>query len=193
VRRALVVLALLVLLGGGCGRDAASGGAEVVVIGDSVTAQSTEAIVRAMAGRDITVAGRPGLRSDQLIPVAEDVLAGTGPPIAVVMAGYNDLWQGRDEEDRVADLAETVADADCAIWVLVPTVGPWDRERARALERRVRAAAEEVGMAVEPGWRDAVDGPGGSELVVSDGVHPSEAGRARLAEVMAAAVERECG
>jgi hypothetical protein len=192
VRALVAAVAVLVLSGGGCGRDPASGGAEVVVIGDSVTVQSIDAVEAAMADREVALAGWPGLRTDELVPVAEDALAGEGPPIAVVMAGYNDLWQGRDQDAAVTDLVAAVADADCAIWVLVPTVGPWDRGNAQALERRVVDAAEEAGMAVETAWRDAVDGPDGSGLVVPDRVHPSEAGKQRIAEVVAAAVDREC-
>ena len=198
MRSAPALLAVLALLGG-CGGDEsideAVADAEVVVIGDSVTDASAEEIVAAMADREVEVLGRPGYRTDELLPVAEEALAGDGPAIAVVMAGYNDVWQGRDREAPVAELVEAVAGADCAVWVLVPTEGPWDRGRARALERRVQEAAEETGVAIETGWRDAVDAtevpdPG---LVVPDGVHPSEAGQRKLAEVMAAAVDRWCG
>lgn len=196
IRRTVLVLALVTGLAA-CGRDEASGGAEIVVIGDSVTEQSTEAIAAALAGRDVTIEGHSGLRTDELVPVAEDALAGDGPPIAVVLAGYNDLWQGKDDEAQVDELVEAVADADCSIWVLVPTKGPWDRGNAQALERRVRAAAADAGMAVETGWRDAVDAVDGPdpdpELVVGDTVHPSDAGKEKVAEVMATAVDRECG
>jgi lysophospholipase L1-like esterase len=189
----LAVVALVLALAG-CGDDEPVG--TVVVIGDSVTDQSADRIVDAI-GDDTAVLGLAGYRTDELLPVAQDALAGSAPPeVAVVMAGYNDLWQGREDQDTAAEIIDLMAEVDCAVWVLVPTVGPWDRDRARAFDDRVRAAAEAAGVPVEDGWQEAVDESGGAEaddpLVVGDGVHPTDAGQRKVAEVMADAVDREC-
>lgn len=176
--------------------------AEVVVVGDSVTQLSQDPILDALAGRDVAVFGRPGFRTDHLVPVLAEAVgaerdADQRPEVAVVMAGYNDVWQGVEEDATVDELVDLMAEVDCAIWVLVPTKGPWERDRAQALERRIRDAAEAAGVAIETGWRDAVDADPGPDpvpdLVVPDGVHPSEAGRERVAAVVADAVARECG
>jgi lysophospholipase L1-like esterase len=169
--------------------------ADVVVIGDSVTDQSKDQIVAAMPGQDVSVIGLSGLRTDELLPVIVDVLGGDDrPAVGVVMAGYNDLWQGRDQESPVEAALEATAGVDCAVWVLVPTTGPWELDRARAFDQRVRDAAEDAGVTVVAEWQGAVDDPdSGSELVTPDGVHPSDAGKERVAEVMARAVDEICG
>ncbi len=167
------------------------------MVGDSVTEHSQDQILDALAGWDAAVLGRSGYRTDQLLSVVEEAVGGgERPDVAVVMAGYNDVWQGRDDEAAVEELIDLLAEVDCAVWVLVPTKGPWERDRAQALERRVREAAEGAGVAIETSWRDAVDaGPGPDpdpDLVIDDGVHPSEAGREEVAAAMAAAVEDGC-
>jgi lysophospholipase L1-like esterase len=210
VRRRLVILvlalaavALVVFLARRPGDDevvegVAPGRAEVVVMGDSVTVQSSEQIVAALPDREVSVIARSGLRTDQLLPMVRETLGGTDrPAVAVVMAGYNDVWQRTEREAPVDELLEAMAGVDCAIWVLVPTKGPWDHDRALAFDARVRAAAEAAGVAVDTAWRDAVDA--GDEpdpdpdLVQADEVHPSPAGRSRVAVVMAGAVDEHCG
>ncbi|HEV7722752.1 MAG TPA: SGNH/GDSL hydrolase family protein [Iamia sp.] len=171
--------------------------ADVLVIGDSVTDQSSDQITAAMPDREVTVIGLSGLRTDQLRPVIEDTFRGVNrPSVGVVMAGYNDVWQGTEREAPIDELVAVMAEVDCAVWVLVPTKGPWEHERALAFDARIRAAADAAGVAVDTRWRDAVDRPDGPapdpDLVQDDDVHPSEAGRLRVAEVMAAAVEDHC-
>lgn len=167
--------------------------ADVVVIGDSVTDQSKDQLVAAMPGQDVSVIGLSGLRIDELLPVIEDVVGGDDPPaVGVVMAGYNDLWQGREQESSVEAALDAMAGLDCAVWVLVPTTGPWELDRARAFDQRVRDAAEDAGVEVVTEWQEAVDAPG-DELVTPDGVHPSDAGKERVAAVMAEAVDEICG
>jgi len=201
----LVVLAVAGVVGyldwrageGGALDGMALADADVVVIGDSVTAQSSIEIDATMPGAEVSVIGLSGLRTDQLRPVIEDNLGGLDrPAVAVVMAGYNDVWQGVERDAPVDELIDVMAGVDCAIWVLIPTKGPWERDRALAFEDRITAAAEAAGVAVETRWRDAVDGLDGfgpdPELVQEDTVHPSEAGRVRVAQVMAAAVANYC-
>jgi hypothetical protein len=101
----------------------------------------------------------------------------------VVLAGYNDVWQGRDEEAVVEELVDVMAGVDCAIWVLIPTTGPWDRLRAEELNGRTRAAARAAGVHVETGWQEAVDdgpdgdGPGPRPRPRRRGPGPPERGR----------------
>lgn len=173
------------------------GRADVVVIGDSVTDQSSEEIVAAMEGREASVIGLSGYRTDELMPTIEDALEGDDrPAVAVVMSGYNDLMQRAEEDAPIEEAMELIAEADCAVWVLVPTKGLWERDRAQTFDREVREAAEEAGVHVETAWRDAVDdtaGPAPSTVLTSwDKVHPSREGRAQVAQVMAEAVDRSC-
>ncbi|QYG93658.1 SGNH/GDSL hydrolase family protein [Iamia sp. SCSIO 61187] len=172
--------------------------ADVVVLGDSVTLQSAQEIVAALGGRAVSVIGLSGYRIDELLPTVEDALGGEDrPAVAVVMAGYNDVWQGVEEDAPVDEVVDLMAGVDCAVWVLIPTEGAWDRERGEAFDARVRETAGAAGVHVATAWRDAVDAGAGdtpaAELVAPDLVHPTVAGRQRIAEVMAAAVERSCG
>lgn len=171
--------------------------ADVVVIGDSVTDQSSEEIVAAMGEREVSVIGLSGYRTDELLPTIEDALAPADrPTVAVVMSGYNDLMQRVEEDAPVDEAMGLLSEVDCAIWVAVPTKGLWEQERAEAFDRRVRDAAEDEGVVVETAWRDAVDdtdGPAPStELASWDKVHPSPAGRQELGRVMADAVDGAC-
>lgn len=171
--------------------------ASVVVIGDSVVDQSS-AEIGAQVGGAVSVIGVSGYRTDELLPTIRDALGGDHQvDVAVVMAGYNDVWQKTERHAPLEELMAAVAEASCPVWMLVPTKGPWDLDRAEEFDERVRAAAEEAGVAVETGWRDAVDAGAGPEpdpeLVSGDQVHPSPAGRAKVGEVVAAAVDRHCG
>ncbi len=177
---------------------AAPGEARVMVLGDSVTKQSADWIETDFAAiGPVSVIGLQGYRTDELLPTARDVFGGDDPPeVAVVMAGYNDVWQHTEVAGAVEEMIDLMAESPCAVWVLVPTAGPWEPERATAYNDRVVAAAEAAGVHVETGWRDAVDdAPGDApnrDLIGADLVHPAPDGRAEVARVMASSVAANC-
>lgn len=177
------------------GVDPADAG--VMVLGDSVTRQSSDEIADLLGERDVSVIGLQGYRTDELLPTARDVFGGDSPPpVAVVMAGYNDVWQGNQVAGSVDEMIDLMAASPCAIWLLIPTEGPWDPAVARAFDDAAVAAAEAAGVNVETGWRDVVDDDPGDRpnpgLIGPDQVHPLPDGREQLAEVMATSVARFC-
>lgn len=190
-----VAVALVVLVD-----DSVPADDRVLVGGDSVTYQSVQELGESLgwAGDGLKVVGVPGNRTDQIEASIRPEFDDGPPGVVVVIAGYNDLLQRFDPEPAVRSLMELVGGAPCAVWVLVPTKGDWDPAGAVAYDDLVtRQAAEHRRVHVEPAWRDAVDAPAGPDpdpaLVDTDQVHPTEAGQARLAEIVAAAVERDCG
>lgn len=186
--------------------DAAVGAApheaDVIVLGDSVTYQSTGPITTALEARGaVSVIGLPGYRTDELLPTVQDALGGEPPPVAVMLSGYNELWQKVVDHSEVVAAQEEAIDllsrAGCAVWIQVPTRGPWDPERAEAFDDRMADLASDAGVHVESAWRDAVDASTGDDpdpvLISSDRIHPTADGEALLGAVVGAAVERFCG
>lgn len=175
-------------------------GARVVVVGDSVTYQSAADLGRAFDWTEnVSVEGRPGHRTDELVDLVRRMVVGPPPPdIGVFMTGYNDVWQ---DVDTSAELGQAVAlsgSLPCAVWVLIPTKGDYPSARVETFNERVRSlAARHPRVYVEAGWRDAADDTDDDrpdpDLVSSDLVHPTRAGTAKIAAVMESAVSRHCG
>ena len=189
-----LAVALVVLVDdGGPGDD------RVLIGGDSVTYQSVQELAASFgwAGDGLKVIGVPGNRTDQIEAAIRPEFDDGPPGIVVVVAGYNDLLQRSDPEPAVRSLMELVGGAPCAVWILIPTKGDWDPAAAVAYDDLVtEQAARHPRVHVETGWRDAVDAPPGPApdpaLVDTDEVHPTAAGQARLAEIAAAAIDRDC-
>lgn len=178
-------------------RDPARG-PQVLVIGDSVTFMSSDAIIEAFDWTsNVNPQGRPGFRTDELVPLARQLVEEEDPNVLVVLTGYNDLIQGVDTSAAVREMMEIAAGVPCAVWVLLPTKATYAPEAARAFNQRViDLAATRPTVHIATGWRDAVDAQPGPDpdmtLVSEDEIHPNEAGLARLAQVMEEAVSRDC-
>lgn len=180
-------------------RDPARG-PQVLVVGDSVTYMSADPVKGAFDWTDnVDVQGRPGYRTDQLVPVALRQIDQVDPDTLVILTGYNDLTQRVDTSEAVGQLMDISAQESCAVWVLLPTKGKFDTEAAQAFNDRIALLAEgHPNVHLAPGWRDAVDGGDGPEpdpeLVSDDRIHPTEpGGTERLAEVVEEAAHSECG
>lgn len=175
-------------------------GARVVVVGDSVTYQSAADLVLAFDWTDnVSVEGRLGHRTDELVDLIRRMVVGPPPPdIGVFMTGYNDV---RQDVDTSAELSQAVAlsgSLPCAVWVLIPTKGDYPSARVEAFNEKVAGlAAGHPRVHVEAGWRDEADDTDDDrpdpDLVSSDLVHPTPAGTAKIAAVMESAVSRRCG
>lgn len=193
---AIVVVGVIIVVMGTRTSDPGSG-PHVVVVGDSVTFMAAADLQDAFDWTsNVNVQGRSGYRTDELLPVARDVLA-TDPDIAVFLPGYNDVWQEADTDEAVAEMVALAARAPCAVWMLLPTKGDYDPERMEDFNARVEELADEHdSIHVDASWRDRVDATDGPEpdleLVSDDLVHPTDAGTRALAEEIEAAVSRHC-
>lgn len=186
-----VLLAVGALVAPGCSwADADEGG--LLVVGDSVTQMSTAAIEAELAWADLDVRAFPGLRTDELVELATEGAAGE-PDIAVVLTGYNDLYQDNVEDGALADMVETLDDVPCVVWILLPDIGDWPAERSRRWNDRIRdEVADHDAMHVSVEWAALVDAAPPGTLVQDDLVHPTPQGSEALAAVMERAVETDC-
>ena len=167
-------------------------------MGDSVTYMSRNAITSEFDWTsNVDAQGRPGFRTDELVPVALRKVDEDDPDVLVVLTGYNDLTQGVETSASVVDMMGIAADVPCAVWMLLPTKAAYGPNEATAFNQRVIDLAEENGSVhVATDWRDAVDAEPGPDpdprLVTDDEIHPNEAGVDRLAQAMEEAVSCDC-
>ncbi len=194
----VVVVAAAVAIGLVVRANDPARGPQVLVVGDSVTFMSRTALTQAFDWTDnFDPQGRPGYRTDQLLPVALRKIDEDRPDILVLFTGYNDLTQGIDTTGAVSSLMDVAAGVPCVVWVLLPTKGEFDPAAAEAFDQRIVALAEDrASVHLTTDWRDVVDaGPGPDpdpRLVSDDHIHPTEEGVARLAQAMEEAVTSEC-
>ena len=201
-----VVVGLVALLGG---RSGAAGPLRVLPLGDSITegvdaagsyrswlwreleAAGVEADfvgtlsgVRegAAEGFDADHEGRWGWRTDQVAGIAERVVRETRPDVVLVHLGHNDLWQGEETGEVLADLEEVVEAlrrGQPGVTVVLSTLVPSAME---GLQGTAEVNAGLPGLAERLGV-ELADGAAGfdpSEMTV-DGVHPNETGARHLA------------
>lgn len=171
----------------------------ILFVGDSVTYMSTKELDREMRSDDPIVLARIGYRSSEMLPLFESAVlrrASKHPDQlqqVAILIGYNDVLQdkvGEADIDRFMDAADRF---DCAVWLRLPPV-PVHEEEVGRWNRLVDAAAD-THPNVHPvdDWRDAVmEAPPGSLITRKDGVHPTNAGAQKLAEIYTDAVHRVC-
>jgi len=175
----------------------------VAVLGDSITFESeTELRVALEAGTvvDLTaVVGRPGKTFAELLADAEQI-ATTGPDLVVINLGTNDALKSVPIGDtRLALDALYAALPDALIVAVAVTTrfsdSPFD-VRAQAINDRLRAGCRDRARPVAVvAWDEIVaaddanraDSPA-HDPILSDGLHPTPRGRARLADAIAVAV-----
>jgi hypothetical protein len=171
----------------------------VMVAGDSVTFQSQGQIREAFGG-DVTVdlVAFPGLTSTVLLPYVEDAVARRQRDDghlgrAVFLVGYNDVLIGDVRSPDLDRLIELSAGFECAVWLLLHTSATLDATKVATWNERITTlASTHPNLHVVTAWAEAAQADP-LALIVSDGVHPSPAGQARLAEVVASSVDASCG
>jgi len=167
----------------------------VALLGDSITHEAEPELRAALAFTTIgTVIGRPGMTATEAGPDAEliaaDFIAAELPEIVVVNLGTNDALK------NVAT-AETLAALDGIYATLRPTrivavavttrfSGSEFDNRVQAINDHLRARCQAGGNPVSVvAWDEIV---AADEALLSDGLHPTPRGRARLAAAVAATV-----
>ena len=143
--------------------------------------------------------GVNGERSDQIRERFDrDVLARRVPRSSIIIAGVNDVYQGRSAESvrrNFREIYERAANAHVTVVAgsIIPynTASPDQNARMREINAWIRRIADQ-----EPGiWfcdtRGAVAAPANPDLLASspDGLHPDVAGYRRMAEALRPVIE----
>ena len=149
---------------------------------------------------DWTVVNRGvnGERSDQIRDRFDRDVLLARPALVIVIAGVNDVYQGRSAESvrrNLREIYERAANAHVTVVAgsIIPynTASPDQNARMREINAWIRRIADQ-----EPGiWfcdtRGAVAAPANPDLLASspDGLHPDVAGYRRMAEALRPVIE----
>jgi len=136
--------------------------------------------------------GINGQRSDEIQARFERDVVQNGPAAVVIIAGVNDIYQGRTVEQVTAQLQAMYARAaEAGIPVVAGSIIPFNtatpeqNQRMRQVNDWIRRQPEVTFVDT----RTAVAASGNPDMLFesSDGLHPSALGYRRMAEVIGAA------
>jgi len=139
--------------------------------------------------------GVNGERSDQIRARFERDVVTAGPKAVVIIAGVNDVYQGRPVEHVVEQLRTMYARAaEAGIRVVAGSIVPYNTAtpEQNARMRRINAWIQDQPGVVFADTRAAVAAPDNADKLFDspDGLHPSAAGYRRMAEAIQPALER---
>jgi lysophospholipase L1-like esterase len=175
-----------------------SGGREVVVIGDSITVASgprileladaidADVTVLAEVGRRINVGSDPEAGSD----VVADALAESDPDVVVVALGTNDIGKYGSVEEYAAEIDELVDQLpDDLPLVWINTYLSRTPDDSAEFNAALIDTLTERGTATIGRWSSIAQQGG----MLRDGVHPSEDGEQRFADLVIGEIENWLG
>ena len=166
--------------------------------GGDETSQYPYWLMRAHPEWDVLNHGVNGERSDQIRGRFEQAVVSLEPKAVVIIAGVNDVYQGREAQHVIEQLAAMFERAKRnGIAAVAGTIVPYntatDEQNARMKEIntwiRTFSAANNVAFA---DTRAAVSAPGRPDLLFEspDDLHPSPAGYRRMADAIRPALEQ---
>jgi acyl-CoA thioesterase-1 len=163
----------------------------------NVESQYAHWLMQAHADWRVLNRGINGERSDQIrARFAGDVVP-ANPAVVVIIAGVNDIYQGRPAESVERELERMYDAARAArIAVVAGTIVPYnssgadENARMRAVNAWIRDYAARHDAVVFCDTRAAVAAPGQPDRLVSspDGLHPSPEGYKRMASALEPAI-----
>jgi hypothetical protein len=161
----------------------------IVVVGDSITALSTDAITAELSdGSEVTVLAAVGKTFESSQPNA-DLAASEDPSVAVIALGTNDVWRTRPIDDIQRSMDEMLAkfDGACVIMVnlnenardAISLDGTrYDNDVARQVNALMRERVERI-----VDWNGAANADR-ARYLDRGSIHPTEAGADLLASMM---------
>jgi len=163
------------------------------------TSQYAYWLMKAHPDWEVINQGINAQRSDVIAARFEEDVIAKKPAVVVIIAGVNDVYQGRPAQhvkDQLAAMYQRAHDA--GIRVVAGTIIPYntatDEQNARMHEIndwiRTQARADPGVIVVDT--RAAVAAPGKPDMLVSspDGLHPDAAGYRRMADAIEPAIRR---
>jgi len=166
----------------------------VAVVGDSITVGATEELLAAFAAigvRDVEINAEQGRRmvldggiTSGLDGIAEVLADGKEPDLWVVALGTNDLanYAVEDYDDAISELLAAIPADKPLVWVDCYVEDY--KTRSAAFADTLRQVLAERGNATVVDWHSVA----GEDGLLTDGVHPSGAGKAEFARRVTAAV-----
>jgi lysophospholipase L1-like esterase len=166
----------------------------VAMVGDSITVGSRDELLEALADlgiEDVEINAESGRRmvlgggiTSGLDGIAEILADGRQPDLWVVALGTNDLanYAVEDYDDAINELLAAIPADAPLLWVDCYIDGY--ESRSAAFADTLRQVLAERGNATVVDWLSV----SGEDGLLTDGVHPSGAGRAEFARRVAAAV-----
>jgi lysophospholipase L1-like esterase len=163
------------------------------------TSQYAYWLMKAHPGWDVINQGINGQRSDEIRARFEEDVVRKKPAVVVIIAGVNDVYQGRPAQHVKDQLAAMYTRAhDAGIRVVAGTIIPYnsasDDQNARMhdINAWIRAQARADPGVISVDTRAAVASPQDPDRLFSspDGLHPDAAGYRRMANAIEPAIEQ---
>jgi lysophospholipase L1-like esterase len=163
------------------------------------TSQYAHWLMKTHPGWNVINQGINGQRSDQIRARFEQDVVAQKPAVVVIIAGVNDVYQGRPAQHVKEQLAAMYASAhDAGIRVVAGTIIPYNtatREQNLAMHdinEWIRAQARADPGVIYVDTRAAVAARNNPDFLASspDGLHPDAAGYRRMGDLIGPAIER---
>jgi len=148
---------------------------------------------------DVVNQGINGQRSDQIRARFDDDVVALKPAVVVIIAGVNDVYQGRPAQHVKDELASMYTRArDAGIRVIAGTIIPYNtatpdqNARMHDINDWIRTQARADPGVAFVDTRAAVAAPGHPDLLASspDGLHPDAAGYRKMADAIAPVIAK---
>ncbi len=163
------------------------------------TSQYAYWLMKAHPDWDVINQGINAQRSDVVAARFDEDVIAKKPAVVVIIAGVNDVYQGRPAEhvkDQLAAMYERAHDA--GILVVAGTIIPYDTATADQNARMhdindwIRSQGRADTGVIYVDTRAAVAAPGNPDMLASspDGLHPDAAGYRKMADAIRPAVEQ---